>query len=964
MRGPASRIFLSVQIGPAHTIACMMAAPSLPDGYMPASRLPMILLHLLAMALLACILVGTMLSMYWSFSDEVSSYRRRMNAAADRAQIFFDQRETLLRAVAGSSVRNTDRIPAQQTPRTFGQTGQINVIPLTSGADAYEWALILTRRNRADVAAANARIVYTTLAEPGSTHLALDDTRRSSHALSRDTEKWLYETLAAHHATPNPEDGRAPVVWIRPLTDSHDHLFLYTPLDTTGREQTWVGLEVDDIASVIAAEHASDGASYALYDSDSRVALQGGSEPTASNSISARLARDSFGFQGQSWLPHSLALSKAVGEAGWRLIYYVPTQDVLRHGASALWAVGAVAACLSAVVLLGVRHIRDKLVSPAMRHQTALIDSLALNRKIIEVAPIGLSLVRPADGTQVISNEAARHLLDAHDSWREDTRAAGDQTGRHEYQLGDGRTVSLTYAATNYQSENVVICAISDISAQKEVERTLRNAKQAADQANDAKTLFFATISHEIRTPLYGILGTLELLALTPMTTQQQQYLHTMQQSSSTLLRTINDTLDLSRMEAGHEDLILSEFSPTEMLEGVVANYAARAQGKGLQIFAIAGTGMPAMVRGDPTRLQQILNNLVSNSVKFTEAGRVVLRATTSAVAAGKATLRFQVADTGVGIHAESQTQLFEPYFRAHSGQVQDAAGTGLGLAISRRLVDLMGGSLSLVSEVGLGTSITFAITLDVTEMEPASPIQLRRSAVYVSGAIPEVVANACAWLNKWGAIAIPYRGQDHVPEADNAVLLQTWPPGQSEASWTGSKVRVLVPGADHASIAARGGRLGIASQGNPFSIGVAVGMAQHGREQTLLPPPCAPRLSLGQRILVVEDNAINQLILREQLEHLGCSATIVFNGREALQRWDPDKFDAVITDINMPILDGYELARALRELGYQGTILGVTASAAPETITKGLEAGMNQVLLKPLPILALTATLHAYAEG
>lgn len=943
----------------------MMAAPSLPDGYMPATtRLPMILLHLLAMALLACILIGTMLLMYWSFSDEVSSYRRRMNAAADRAQIFFDQRETLLRAVAASSVRNTDRTPAQHTPRTFGQTGQINVIPLTNGADAYEWALILTRRNRADVAAANARIVYTTLADSGATRLAVDDTRRDGHQISREAEKWLYDALASHHATPDPDDGRAPVVWIRPLTDATDHLFLYTPLDTAGREQTWVGLEVDDIASVITAQHASDGASYALYDSDSRVALHGGPSPSATGSMSARLTRDSFSFQGASWLPHSLALSKAVGEAGWRLIYYVPTQDVLKHGASAFWAVGTIAACLSTVVLLGVRHIRETLISPAIRHQTALIDSLALNRKIIDVAPIGLSLVRPADGTQVISNETARHLLGAHDRWREDTRSAGDQAGRHEYQLGDGRTVCLTYAATSYQSENVVICAISDISAQKEIEHTLRSAKLAADQANDAKTLFFATISHEIRTPLYGILGTLELLALTPMTSQQQQYLQTVQQSSSTLLRTINDTLDLSRMEAGHEDLILSEFSPAEMLERVVANYAARAQGKGLQIFSLSDTGMPAMVKGDPVRLQQILNNLVSNSVKFTEAGRVVLRGTASVVDPGKVTLRFQVADTGVGIRAESQAQLFEPYFRAHSGLGRDATGTGLGLAISRRLVDLMGGSLTVVSEVGLGTSITFTVVLDVAEMEPASPIALRRSAVYVSGAIPEVVANACAWLNNWGAIAIPYRGQSHGQDADNAVLLQTWPPGLTEASWAGSRVRVLAPGADHASIASRGGRLGVTSQGNPFSIGTAVGMAQHGREQVLPPSPGTQRPSLGLRILVVEDNAINQIILREQLEYLGCSATIASNGGEALQRWDPDKYDAVITDINMPVLDGYELARALRKLGYPGTILGVTACAAPETITKAQEAGMNQVLIKPLPILALTATLHAYAEG
>ncbi|WP_454693519.1 ATP-binding protein [Achromobacter aegrifaciens] len=927
------------------------------------SRLPMILLHLLALALLACILVGTMLSMYWSFSDEVSSYRRRMNAAADKAKIFFDQREALLRSLAASSVRNMDHMPARGASGAFGEPGQISVIPLLDDADAHEWALILTRRARADVMAANARIVYTTLTDPGMTRQAFDDARRPWHGISADTGQSLYETLTANQLAPAP-DGRAPVVWIRPRTDTTDRLFLYTPLDPTGQERTWLGLEVEGIASVIASEHASDSADYALYDSNSQVALRGGRLPSAIGSTTAGMARDSFGFRGGSWLPHSLALSKAVGEAGWRLVYYVSTADVLRHGAASFWTAGAIAACLSTVVLLGVRHIREKLVSPSIRHQTALIDSLALNRKIIEVAPIGLSLVRPADGVQVMSNETGRLLLDANGRWREDIRNARAQAGRHDYQLDDGRSVCLTYAATSYQSEEVVICAISDISAQKEVERTLRNAKQAADQANDAKTLFFATISHEIRTPLYGILGTLELLALTPMSSQQQQYLQTMQQSSSTLLRTINDTLDLSRMEAGHEDLIISEFSPADLLEKVVANYAARAQGKGLLIFSISNTGMPATVKGDPTRLQQILNNLVSNSVKFTEAGRIVVRATASCIDSGKVTLRFQVTDTGMGIRAESQVQLFEPYFRAHSGTEQGISGTGLGLTISRRLADLMGGSLSVISDVGLGTSITFAIALEVTEMEPASPILLRHSAVYVSGAIPEVVANTCAWLNKWGAIALPYRGQAQAQESEHAVLVQAWPPAQPEPSWTRSKVRVLAPGADHASIAALGGRLGITSQDNPFSIGIAVGMAQHGHEQTFLPPPHAQRVSLGLRILVVEDNAINQVILREQLEHLGCAATIVFNGREALQRWDPEQYDAVVTDINMPVLDGYELARALRKLGYRGTILGVTASAAPETIHKGLEAGMNQVLLKPLPIVALTETLRAYAEG
>ena len=331
-----------------------------------------------------------------------------------------------------------------------------------------------------------------------------------------------------------------------------------------------------------------------------------------------------------------------------------------------------------------------------------------------------------------------------------------------------------------YQSEDVVLCGVSDITSQKEIERTLRNAKQVADKASEAKTMFFATISHEIRTPLYGILGTLELLALTGLSGQQQQYLNTIQQSSSTLLRTINDTLDLSRIEAGRQELDIAEFSPSDILERVVANYAARAQGKGLLIYAITDIDVPAAVLGDATRILQVLNNLVSNAVKFTEAGRVAVRAAAVVPSPGRVSLRFQVADTGVGIPADSQAQLFEPYFRAHAGLERDISGTGLGLAICRRLSDLMGGSLSVVSEEGLGTSIVFTLTLDVSPTPAPAP--LRRRAVArrrrrSGGRRQSVRLAECVGRGGYCPIAATRTRSN----SRDAVLVQAWPPAAQE---------------------------------------------------------------------------------------------------------------------------------------------------------------------------------------
>jgi two-component system capsular synthesis sensor histidine kinase RcsC len=209
----------------------------------------------------------------------------------------------------------------------------------------------------------------------------------------------------------------------------------------------------------------------------------------------------------------------------------------------------------------------------------------------------------------------------------------------------------------------------------------------------------------------------------------------------------------------------------------------------------------------------------------------------------------------------------------------------------------------------------------------------------------------------------MPYRGHADTLESEDAVLVQAWPPSAQEPRWKHGRVRVLAPGSSRDSLVSAVAKAGITSTFNPASIGRAVRMAQDGIERPALGQAHAQRISLGLRVMVVEDNVISQIILREQLEHLGCAATMLSNGTEALRHWDALDHDVVITDLNMPLMGGYELARSLRKLGYTGAILGLTASAAPEATRLGLDAGMDQVLLKPLPILVLAQTLHDLAE-
>lgn len=928
-------------------------------------RTASLLLHFLAAALIVCIAAGITIYLSWTFNDVVSAYRRQMNAAAYQAQLFFDRREALLRSISASAVRNAKGVPIGDTPVHLGTTRQIEVLPLEEEPGAFDWALILTPRDLRDIALAQTALVYSSLGHARSLRQTAQG-QPEPPAIDAQTQRWLAETLATIDAR-NQTDGQAPVVWLHaPKDASSRQLFLFTPLDLANPRTGWIGLEVGGVDAAVDLSRVTGG-SYVLFDEKGQPMLHGPGANVADNSFGPAIGTDSFSLRASGWLPDRLELSKSVGEDGWRLVYYVPIQRVLQENLFALRLAGLLSLLLCATVVLLTRHVHRRLVVPARRQYEALMDTVALNRKLIEVAPVGLCLLRRSDGAVVLSNDMARRWFKGAPGWRELILSSpGDEAGL-EHELTDGRSAYLTFTPTTYCGEAVVLCGISDISALKKVEHSLLQAKRDADAANQAKTVFLTTTSHEIRTPLYGILGTLELFALTPVSGQQAEYLETIQQSSTTLLRIINDTLDLSRIEAGHTVLEHAPFSPARLLNDVVASFAARAHAKGLRCYAVAAPDTPDAVIGDVTRIRQILDNLVSNAIKFTDSGRVVLRLKLTGVGADSADLSFQVTDTGPGIAPEHQERLFEPYYQVEGDSRTHSPGTGLGLSISRRLSDMMDGKLTAVSEPGLGTSITFGIRLPLASDSSGIPsLQLDNTTVYVSGAIPEIVANLRAWLQRWGAMALPYPSSGAPPAGSPVgrpvVLLQAWPPAHTSACWNGPRVIVHPPGLrprvddSHPHWFA-----------NAYDLAGIAHAVQLARGGTALAAPFCPIADpepLALRILVAEDHPINQLILREQLEHLGCAVALVENGHEALALPDLMSFDAVLTDLNMPLVDGYEFTRRLRERGYAKSIFGVTANAFPDELRRAMAAGMNALLVKPLPLPLLRQTLQAVKDA
>ncbi|WP_414492632.1 ATP-binding protein [Stenotrophomonas maltophilia] len=658
-------------------------------------------------------------------------------------------------------------------------------------------------------------------------------------------------------------------------------------------------------------------------------------------------------------------------ERGWLAVYHVGWRQVFQHPQGPLLGATVVALLLALGGTLVLRAYRRSVIEPLRSNHARLLESEAFSRTILDNAPIGLCLLRRSDGTVLLDNALARRWLGEdhhaggwHGPWRRSVLTAGGTT------LGDGlayttpedRHLLVTATPARYRGEPAVLCLFIDLSTQHEAEQVLQQARRAADQANRAKSQFLATMSHEIRTPLYGVLGTLELLGLTPLDAKQQDYLATIQRSSSTLMQLISDILDVSKAEARQLSLEPSPFDPVRLTEDAMDSYAAAAAGKNLQFYACIDADVPDTVCGDAARIRQVLNNLISNALKFTDSGRVVVRVSTR-LQDDSCWIQWQVTDTGIGIASEHQAHLFEPFFQANPG-TDAMRGTGLGLAICAHLVALMAGQLRVVSESGLGSSFSVELPLPSAPPDPqqSPPPQLPAGLqVQVRGSLRELVQSLCERLQQRGAQASVYR-EDSAAGLQSSAMLLELVLDDSLPAWAGAP-RV---------VACREGGVRPRQVDGAWQVGLhrfdAIVLALAAASGQPLAASAEGRLPatrhFGLQVLVAEDNPINQAILRDQLEQLGCRAVVASDGNEALGYWQQGAFALVLTDLNMPGLDGYGLARALRARGVSVPIHGATANADPAERQRCQESGMQGVLVKPITLEALQRLLTRITEG
>jgi PAS domain S-box-containing protein len=561
----------------------------------------------------------------------------------------------------------------------------------------------------------------------------------------------------------------------------------------------------------------------------------------------------------------------------------------------------------------------------------------------------------------------------------------------------DGSPVWVLETATLIKDgEQLIEGTMIDITARKQGEAELQKAKEAAEFASRAKSEFLANMSHEIRTPMNGILGMTELALSTELTEEQREYLSMVKSSADSLLTAINEVLDFSKIEAGKLDFDLIEFNLRDSLEETVRMFASPADRKGLELICDVARGVPDVLVGDPTRLRQIVVNLLSNALKFTERGEILLRVETEALTPDDALIHFAVRDTGIGIPRDKQQVIFEAFAQADGSTTRRFGGTGLGLTISARLVAMMHGHIWVESEPGKGSTFHFTAHLGLAKAgaqpKRSAPVTLRGVLILIVDdnatnrrVLDETLSlwgmKTCVAADGFQALTALKQAREsgepiqlvltdaHMPTMDGFRLAEEI---QREPQHAGTQVIMVTSGGQRGD-AARCRELGISAYlTKPVrqvdlleAIVNVLGSAVRQPEK----PSVVTRHSLregrrGLKILVAEDNIVNQRLTEHLLRGRGHQVTIANHGREALELLAQQAFDLALVDVQMPEMDGFQLTAAIREKEKNTEahlpIIAMTAYAMKGDRERCLEAGMDSYVAKPINPSQLFETIDS----
>lgn len=515
--------------------------------------------------------------------------------------------------------------------------------------------------------------------------------------------------------------------------------------------------------------------------------------------------------------------------------------------------------------------------------------------------------------------------------------------------------------------------------------RELKLAKEAAEDANNAKSDFLATVSHEIRTPMNGLLVMAELINNSDLPPRQKRYADVIVRSGKSLLTIINDILDFSKIEAGKLDLEKIPVRPADVIADVISLFWERAQKSGVDLVSYVGPGVPEAIEGDPVRISQVISNLVNNALKFTAKGSVIVAARRLAGEDGGVRIEFSVADTGIGIPQEKLGTIFEAFSQADQSTTRKFGGTGLGLAICRRLVEAMGGAIGVTSRDGKGSRFSFTLPTREIERPRAFPRNLgdkRAIVALVGSATPVMVARyleeagiAAQIVGPDGGAAQELAYADYIFAAPSFLAALHDRRAGDHAGWSPARICISDLGddaPDHLLSAGIAEDLLI----KPITRHDMIAQVERIFDGRLRGPEAlqsvraadlkAPSFS-GARVLAADDSAVNREVVKEALGRLGVTVALATNGAEAVAALEREPFDLVLMDCSMPVMDGFAATEAIRKFTdparARTPVIALTAHVEGDD-KLWRRSGMNGYVTKPFTLATLAAALAEHLPG